>query len=71
MARITAICERAVKAAEDVGLKEISEEDDAEQEWIVGKLGRIENAILAANVVMLLIAGRGTDQQVSPGKIFY
>ena len=68
LARITGICERAVKAAEEVELKEIGDEEDAEREWMVGKLGRIENAILAANVIMLLITGRGTDQQVSPCK---
>ena len=65
LVRITGICERAVKAAEEVELKEIDDEEDAEREWMVGKLGRIENAILAANVIMLLITGRGTDQQVS------
>ena len=64
LARITGICERAVKAAEEVELKEIGDEEDAEREWMVGKLGRIDNAILAANVIMLLITGRGTDQQV-------
>lgn len=66
LARITGICERAVKAAEIVDLKDINDEEDAEREWVVGKLGKIENAILAANVIMLLIAGRGTDQQVLP-----
>jgi hypothetical protein len=66
LARITSICERAVRAADMVDLKNIDdEEEDAEQDWIVGKLGKIENAILAANVIMLLITGRGTDQQVS------
>jgi hypothetical protein len=65
LARITGICERAVKAAEEIDLKNIDEEDDdAEREWVVGKLGRVENAISAANVIMLLISGRGTDQQV-------
>ena len=64
LARITAICERCVKAAEEVDLKGLEEEDDAEREWVVKKLGKVENAILAANVIMLLIAGRGTDQQV-------
>lgn len=66
LARITGICERAVRAADMVDLKNFDdEEEDAERQWIVGKLGKIENAILAANVIMLLITGRGTDQQVS------
>ena len=67
LSRITSICERAVKAAETIELKDIDDEDDeedSEREWIIGKLGRVENAILAANVIMLLIAGRGTDQQI-------
>jgi hypothetical protein len=64
LARITGICERAVKYAEEVDLKNLDDSEDAEQDWTVSKLGRIENAILAANVIMLLIAGRGTDQQV-------
>ena len=64
LARITGICERAVKAAEMLDLKEIDGEEDAEREWVVGKLQKVENAVLAANVIMLLITGRGTDQQV-------
>jgi cohesin loading factor subunit SCC2 len=64
--RITGICERAVKAAEMIDLKNIDDEEDAEREWVVGKLGKVENAILASNVIMLLISGRGTDQPVSP-----
>lgn len=65
LARVTGICERAVRAAEMVDLKNIDdEEEDAEREWMVGRLGKVENAILAANVIMLLITGRGTDQQV-------
>jgi len=64
LARITGICERAVKAAEMIDLKEIEGDEDAEREWVVGKLQKVENAILAANVIMLLITGRGTDQQV-------
>jgi hypothetical protein len=66
LARITGICERAVKAAEVVDLKDIDDDEDADREWVVGKLGKIENAISAANVIMLLISGRGTDQQVTP-----
>ena len=66
LARITGICERAVKAAEMVELKELAGEDDPEREWMINRLGRIENAILAANVIMLLITGSGTDQQVYP-----
>lgn len=65
LSRITAICERAVKAAEEVDLKNVDDEEEMERDWIVNKLGRVENAILASNVIMLLIAGRGTDQQVS------
>ena len=64
LTRITAICERAVKAADMLNLKEIDADDDAEREWIVGKLQKVENAILSSNVIMLLIKGRGTDQQV-------
>jgi hypothetical protein len=64
LARITGICERAVKAAEMVDLKNLDDEEDAEREWVVVKLGRVENAILASNVILLLISGRGTDQQV-------
>jgi hypothetical protein len=65
LARIAEICERAVKAAETVDLKNIDDEDEenAEREWVVGKLWKIENAILASNVTMLLISGRGNDQQ--------
>jgi hypothetical protein len=66
LARITGICERAVRAAEMVDLKNIDDEENAEREWMVSRLGKIENAILASNVIMLLITGRGTDQQVSP-----
>jgi hypothetical protein len=65
LARITGLCERAVKAAEMIDLKNIDDEEDAEREWMIGKLGRVENAILASNVIMLLISGRGSDQQVS------
>ena len=65
LARITGICERAVRAAEMVELKELGADDDPEREWMMNRLGRIENAILAANVIMLLITGSGTDQQVS------
>ena len=66
LARITGICERAVKAAEMIDLKNFDddEEEDAERSWVVGKLQKVENGILAANVILLLIAGRGTDQQV-------
>lgn len=64
LARITGICERCVKAAEEVDLKNLEDDEDVEREWVVKKLGRVDNAILAANVIMLLIAGRGTDQQV-------
>lgn len=64
LARITGICERAVKAADMLNLKEIDADETAEREWIVEKLQRVENAILASNVIMLLIKGRGTDQQV-------
>jgi hypothetical protein len=64
LARICGICERAVKAAEMVDLKNIDDGEDAEREWVIGKLWVIENAILAANVIMLLISGRGIDQQV-------
>ena len=48
-----------------IDLKEIEGDEDAEREWVVGKLQKVENAILAANVIMLLITGRGTDQQVA------
>jgi hypothetical protein len=68
LARITGICERAVKAAEMIDLKNVDDGDDeldAERSWVVGKLQKVENGILAANVIMLLIAGRGTDQQVT------
>ena len=65
LARITGICERAIKAAEMIDLKNIDDEEDAEREWVIAKLGRVENAILASNVIMLLISGRGSDQQVS------
>ena len=64
LARICGICERAVKATEMVDLKNIEDEEDAEKEWMIGKLWRIENALLSANVIMLLISGRGIDQQV-------
>jgi hypothetical protein len=64
LARITTMCERCVKAAENVDLRSLEEDEEAEREWVVGKLGGIENGIFAANVTMLLIAGRGTDQQV-------
>ena len=64
LARISGICERAVKAAEVLDLKNIDDGEDADREWTVGKLWTVENAILAANVIMLLIAGRGIDQQV-------
>jgi len=64
LARICGICERAVKAAEMVDLKNIDDGEDAEREWMIGKLWTVENAILAANVIMLLISGRGIDQQV-------
>jgi len=65
LARITGMCERAVKAAEMVELKELGDEDDPEREWMMNRLGRVENAVLAANVIMLLIMGSGTDQQVT------
>jgi hypothetical protein len=64
LSRITGIVERAVKAAEMVELQELADDDEPERDWMVNRLGRIENAILASNVIMLLIAGRGTDQQV-------
>lgn len=64
LARITGICERAIKAAEMIDLKNIDDDEDAEREWVIAKLGRVENAILASNVIMLLISGRGSDQQV-------
>jgi hypothetical protein len=64
LTRITGICERAVKAADMLNLKDIDDDENAEREWMVGKLQRVENAILASNVIMLLIKGRGTDQQV-------
>ena len=64
LTRITGICERAVRAAEMIDLKNLDDGEDAEREWVVAKLGKMENAILASNVIMLLIAGRGTDQQV-------
>jgi hypothetical protein len=68
LARITAICERAVKAAEMINLKDFDDdEEDAEREWVVKKLGKMENAILASNVILLLITGRATDQQVNLG----
>jgi hypothetical protein len=65
LSRITGIVERGVKAAEMVELKELADDDEPQREWMVNRLGRIENAVLASNVIMLLIAGRGTDQQVS------
>jgi hypothetical protein len=64
LARISGICERAVKAAEIIDLKDIDDGEDAEREWVIGKLWTLENGILAANVIMLLISGRGIDQQV-------
>lgn len=64
LARICGICERAVKAAEMVDLKNIDDGEDAERELVIGKLRTVDNAILAANVIMLLVSGRGIDQQV-------
>jgi hypothetical protein len=64
LARITAICERCVKAAEEIDLKDLEDDEDAERHWVITKLAKVENAILAGNVIMLLIAGKGTDQQV-------
>ena len=64
LARITGICERALRAAEVVDLKELYDEDNAEEGWATRKLQTVENGILAANVIMLLIVGRGNGQQV-------
>jgi len=64
LGRLTGICERCVKAAEEIDLKSLEDDKDAERDWVVKKLGKVENAILAAHVIMLLIAGRGSDQQV-------
>lgn len=65
LARIINICERAVLAAEEVDLQNISDEEYAKDDWAVNSLERVENAIYASNVIMLLTNRNGMDQQVS------